>query len=32
MYGNEKSAFLFHIPTKKPDFLQVLNSDPVKEF
>lgn len=32
MYGNEKSAFLFHIPTKKPDFLQVLNSEPVKEF
>lgn len=23
MYGNKKNAFLFHIPTKKPDFLQV---------
>lgn len=24
MYGNKKTAFLFHIPTKKPDFLQVI--------
>ena len=23
LYGNKKSAFLFHIPTRKPDFLQV---------
>ena len=24
MYGNKKNAFLFHIPTKNPDFLQVI--------
>ena len=24
MYGDKKDAFLFHIPTKNPDFLQVI--------
>jgi len=24
MYGDKKNAFLFHIPTKNPDFLQVI--------
>jgi len=24
MYGDRKDAFLFHIPTKNPDFLQVI--------
>lgn len=27
LYGNKKSAFLFHIPTRKPDFLQVVQLD-----
>lgn len=26
MYGDKKDAFLFHIPTKNPDFLQVIIS------
>jgi len=26
MYGDKESAFLFHIPTKSPDFLQVNTS------
>ena len=24
LYGDKKDAFLFHIPTKNPDFLQVI--------
>ena len=38
MYGNKKDAFLFHIPTKNPDFLQAsillhkgLSENPTKE-
>jgi len=27
MYGDKKSVFLFHIPTKSPDFFQVLIND-----
>lgn len=26
MYGDKKDAFLFHVPTKNPDFLQVIIS------
>lgn len=27
MYGDKKDAFLFHIPTKNPDFLQIVKLD-----
>lgn len=27
MYGDKKNVFLFHIPTKSPDFFQVLIND-----
>ncbi|KAJ7356263.1 hypothetical protein OS493_026020 [Desmophyllum pertusum] len=27
MYGDKKDAFLFHIPTKNPDFLQIVQLD-----